>query len=287
MHKIIKNIVGSKSRWKEYQKRERYYQALLSSNLPQLLSFDESHLKKVKAMVFRDFAVQDFPAEIHRNDIMFHYHLLQVEGEIIAALYSHFAVGARFVRALEQLFHEAGFTPLSILDFGSGYGRVSRFLPMIWPQADISVSEVKTEALEFQKRFGFRLIPHTQNPESFVATEYDLILALSVFSHLPLDSYKAWLARLTQHLSPGGRLIFSFNPLKGKHNSSGFRYERNSEDLQFPHIVDANLNTMDYGHAWLSRSLISASVDLSLHELTFLNNRLTAGQETVMIKRKA
>lgn len=287
MLKILKKIAGSKSGLREYEKRESYYQALLRSNLPELLSFDETHWEKAKAPILKDFSFPDFPTEIHRNDIMFHYHLLQVEGDIMAALYSHFAVGARFVKALEELLGEVGSTPSDILDYGSGYGRVSRFLPLVWPQASITVSEVKAEALEFQKRFGFKSLPHTQAPASFEAGEYDLILALSVFSHLPLTGFKAWLGKLTQHLSPGGRLIFSFNPLNEKHNSTGFRYVPNSEDLHFPHIGDANFNTGDYGHAWLSRSLISAVVDPSSYELTFLNNRLTAGQECVLVRRKA
>ena len=284
----LRNIIGRNAKLKLLEKQQRYYTALLHHNLPETLNFDDADLNKVKEMIRKEYSLDVIHDEIHRNDIMFHYHLLQVDGKMIPALYSHFAVGLRFVIALKECLAEIGKMPQSILDFGSGYGRVSRFLPQVWPEADITVSEVKTEAMQFQKQFGFSTINHGQGVESFEADYYDLILALSVFSHLPQASFSSWLSTLLNHLKPGGILIFSFNKLqKSVGASEGFKYLPNSEDLHFPHIRDAHLDTGDYGHAFLTEERIRKEVDESRFELQFLGNRLTPQQDAAFIRNKA
>ena len=284
----LKKILKSFRNQEILEQRERYYTALLSRNLPEILLFEDAEMRRVRDMINSEFALQDFSTEIHRNDIMFHYHLLQVKGDMIAALYSHFAVAARFLTALSDLLKEEQIEVSRILDFGSGYGRVSRFLPLFWPDAMISVSEVKPEAMEFQKRFGFDVIKHAQASESFDAGKFDLIMALSVFSHLPLDSFRPWLNKLLSHLLPGGILVFSFNALSGGRDADGgFRFVTNSEDLHFPHIKDANLEELVYGHAYMTEDLILSEIDPANYEVRFLGKRLTPSQETVFIRRKA
>ena len=287
MASFIRNIINRFRPSSEPGHREAYYQALLRNNLPEVLKFSEPELEKVTKLMSKDFSIQEFATEVHRNDVMFHYHLLQCKGDLVPALYSYFAVGARFAAALAEYLDEQHHSPARIMDFGSGYGRVSRFLPFHWPAAKISVSEVKEEAMDFQERFEFTTIRHTPDPQSFTGPQYDLIMALSVFSHLPQDSFTNWLKVLLRHLAPAGRCIFSFNPLQAKHYGAAFKFVANSEDLHFPYLENANLNLNDYGHAYLSRELIADQIDPSHFSLNFLGNRLSPGQETAEILRKA
>ena len=284
---IVRNIISKLRSDKALEQRVRYLESLLRTNLPEHLVFDPETLQKVEALLKKDFDLRNLDLSIHRNDIMYHYHLLAVEGDQVAALYSHFAVGARFLEGLkEYLNRENQGQPGRILDFGSGYGRVSRLIPQYWAEAQVSVSEVKAEAMSFQERFGFRRIVHTQDSGSIEDGEYDLIMALSVFSHLPEKAFKSWLKALISQLSIGGSLVFSFNPLKESNSGNGFRFVRNSEDLHFPHIMDANQNTEDYGHAYLSRKFIIESVSKEGFTVRFLEHLLTAGQETVRVTRE-
>lgn len=283
---LIRKIIGKLRSDKAQVQRLRYLESLIRTNLPEELVFEKETLEKVEHMLKKEFDLVGVDLCIHRNDIMFHYHLLAVDGDQAAALYSHFAVGARFLRGLkEHLTRDMPELPRRILDFGSGYGRVSRLIPHYWPDAQVSVSEVKAEAMSFQKRFGFRTIVHGQDAGSISKGEYDLIMALSVFSHLPEHAFMAWLKVLTSQLTIGGSLIFSFNSLKDKGTGDGFRYLKNSEDLHFPHITDANLNTGDYGHAFISRAVINENVPEEQYRVHFLDHLLTAGQETVRITR--
>ncbi len=269
------------------EQREGYYQSLIEQNLPEYLKFDESILWKVREQIKRQFGFTAYPELIHKNDIMFHYHLLQLRGEMMPALFSHFAVGAGFVFRLHQFLLELDFQPRRILDFGSGYGRVSRFLPLAWPKAEISVSEVKHEAMDFQeKALKFHTIRHTQDPDSFNADSQDLIIALSVFSHLPEPSFVAWFTKLGNQIGEGGRLVFSYNPLQHKaKQGQTFHYISNSEDLHFPKIQSAISNPDEYGLAYIARSFIASLANSQGLNTEFLENRLTPGQEMVMVSR--
>lgn len=284
----ISKIIKGLKRQGDLEQREQYFIALLEQNLPQQLHYSESIKQMVRALIKAQFGLSGFSETVHKSDIMFHYHLLQVKGEMIPALFSHFAVGARFANSLKDLMAELQDEPDSILDFGSGYGRVSRFLPLIWPLAEVSVSEVKEEAMDFQhEEFGFKSIKHGQNPQSFKAGQYDLIIALSVFSHLPQEAFEAWFERLLDHLSKRGKLIFSFNSLDKPKKNQSFKFVPNSEDLHFPHITNANLNPVEYGHAYISRELISSLAHRHQVQAQFLGTRLSPQQECVMITRKA
>ena len=288
MRKWLSNIIRRLSGQQNLERQLRYQAALVQHLLPPVLQLDPDLTLRAQQMLKREYNIEVIKLDVHKNDIMFHYHLLQLEGKLLPALYSHFAVGARFTSVLSKLLQELQFVPKKIFDFGSGYGRASRFYPFFWPEAEIVVSDVKTEALRFQKdNFGFGTIEHGEQPEKIATGQPDLIIALSVFTHLREDHARAWLIILLEQLAPGGMLIFSFNDVTDYQGRSkgGFAYLLHSEDDYFPHIGNSLAESQEYGHAYMSRAFIKEVVGQNWKS-TFLDNRLTPAQKTVLIQRR-
>ena len=126
------------------------------------------------------------------------------------------AVVNYFQNALDQytlLEHIARWrgAPSRMLDFASGYGRLTRLLVHDRLAADVTVSDILEGAMQFQaEQFGVRTILSTRDPEEFSAPgNYDLIFVASLFTHLPASTFTRWLRRLSELLTPEGLLVFS------------------------------------------------------------------------------
>lgn len=105
----------------------------------------------------------------------------------------------------------------SALDFGCGCGRVTRFLKDLNPGGveQVQGCDVDGEAIGWNLRNlgdvgDFFVIP-SEPPLVADMRAYDLILALSVFTHLPEKMEKAWLRQLRAMLAPGGVLVATYH----------------------------------------------------------------------------
>ena len=98
-----------------------------------------------------------------------------------------------------------------MLEFASGYGMVTRHLPAVFPAFDITSSDIHPAANNFIiEELGGKAIQSSSIPENFdAADEYDLVFALSFFSHMPAATWSRWLSTLFKTLSIGGHLIFT------------------------------------------------------------------------------
>ena len=97
-----------------------------------------------------------------------------------------------------------------MLDFGCGCGRVTRY----WGDfaGSVSGSDVSAKAVDWCRtnlpfaRFEVnRLAP----PLAFADESFDLVYALSVFTHLTDELQLAWRDELRRVLRPGGRLLLT------------------------------------------------------------------------------
>lgn len=236
--------------------------------------------------------IGDFPEIIHQQDLMFAHHLYHNPGEPARALAGYFRVGHRIAAGLARLSESPANSIERLLDFGSGYGRVSRFLPQHFPQAEIHISEIKEGAVRFQReQFGFQAHHHGPEPEVMAGGPYDLIIALSVFTHLPEGNGKLWLKKLSECLQPGGQLIFTFNNIEAKpsgiSDQPDYHFYRLSEDSNLNFFPDSLRDTESYGSTYISAERLQSWLDAPEWHWHFLGHQLIPNQETVLLQRKA
>ena len=97
-------------------------------------------------------------------------------------------------------------------------------------------------------------------PTRYADRSFDLIYALSVFSHLDLPMERAWLEELTRLLKPGGFLYLTFNgqvvleKARGQFPAEvlkrlkreGFAYFRNIQDGVLPEWYQTSVQTPSF-----------------------------------------
>ncbi|NET28943.1 methyltransferase [Okeania sp. SIO1I7] len=195
---------------------------------------------------------------IHPQDEMYLYALKNTEGNIDEALLRYFSNGKRILDAVKQIveWHFDGFENISsFLDFASGYGRFSRFLVQEIPAHKIWISDIYSQAVEFQKKLlGVEGIVSTNHPEDYQLNQkFDCIFACSFFSHTPQKTFSGWLEKLYSLLTENGILIFSTHDL----SLMTIEAETDSEEIYFtPESESLFLNTEDYGVTYVGEKWV-------------------------------
>jgi 2-polyprenyl-3-methyl-5-hydroxy-6-metoxy-1,4-benzoquinol methylase len=99
----------------------------------------------------------------------------------------------------------------TILDFGCGCGRVIRHLHAI-AGAELHGSDYNRQPIDWCKR-KLHIAEFEVNgllpPLVYEKERFDLIYALSVFTHLPESLQLAWMSELSRILRPGGHLLMT------------------------------------------------------------------------------
>ena len=250
--KIKSGIAENSARLDRMEKKLALSLALQRSILPEKLIFPPEVFEVVNRWHSR---LGEGTTEIHKNDIMFLFSLYHHYGDWGKALEEYMETGYQMAQTLSDIAKNHDVEIGNVLDFGSGYGRVSRFFKVTFPGSKISVSEVKSQSLAFQRDvFGYTPIEHTEDPSSFVAPqEYDLIFAGSVFTHLPKIRFVEWLRLLISCLSKNGILVFSIHNLLdlASPSSEPFVFVEHSEDQVMSEIGDRIKDASTYGSAYV------------------------------------
>lgn len=198
--------------------------------------------------------------DVAAGDEMFRYLLDQRHGHRDRALVDYFRTGHAAAGVLAGLVGrgrtEGGEGPVRILDFAAGWGRVTRFLVTLLPEAEWWVSDVSPGSVEFQREvLGVGGFPSTLKPEDLEAPgRFDAILVPSLFTHLPRATFGRWLARLWSLVDEGGVLVFSTHhvstlPEGEDAEPDGFRFLERSE-------IDS-LSKQEYGETWVSEDYVA------------------------------
>jgi SAM-dependent methyltransferase len=147
-----------------------------------------------------------------------------------------------------------------LLDFASGYGRVTRFIVRDLPPERVWVSDIYAEGVRFQEeQLGVHGLVSTASPDDFQTDErFDCILVSSLFSHLPEETFQGWLARLAGLLAPGGLLVFSVHDWSLLHperevTPEGFLFQAISES--------GSLAKSQYGTCWVTEAFVRRAIE--------------------------
>jgi hypothetical protein len=218
----------------------------------------------------------DVPSEVHPDDLLWTFlaaHPQFSTPDDVASYY--FANGAESAKKLHDLV-ERHFDnhDISIMEFASGYGMVSRHIPLEMPTAHVVSCDIHPAAVSFiQESLGIESVRSTHEPEDLdLGRSFDVVFALSFFSHMPEASFGRWLTALYRHVEPGGILAFTAHGLAsalplGSPDipDSGFWFKPDSEQY--------DLNRSEYGSTistpeWVVRTLYS-SVGAPLSDVRF------------------
>jgi len=99
----------------------------------------------------------------------------------------------------------------SFLEFAAGHGRFTRFLVKRLDPEKVTVSDINHSAVDFVRNtFGVSGFYSTESASDLdQPQQYEVIFVASLFSHLAIEHWSAWLRRLYEMLAPGGLLLFS------------------------------------------------------------------------------
>jgi SAM-dependent methyltransferase len=141
----------------------------------------------------------------------------------------------------------------SVLDFGCGCGRVTRFIPQ---GIDATGVDIDGEAIRWcQQNLSSKAKFELNNPEpplEFPDQHFDLIYCISVFTHLPLEMENAWLRELRRVLKPGGWLFISTLSDKDlaafgvNMPDSGFYYHQSGLTPGLPDFYQLSFHAREY-----------------------------------------
>src|SRR3954469_18586907 len=226
------------------------------------LAFQPDETSPLVAALLADLQM-DVDLAIDSRDEMLGFLVDAFEGDRERALFAYFRSGASIADSLGQVlrWRFGGMDRIGrILDFASGYGRVTRFLVSEIPPERVWVSDVYADGVRFQEeRFGVHGIVSTIRPEDFACAErFDAILVTSLFTHLPEARFVAWLRVLLGLLEPGGLLAFSAHspavlPQGVAMPETGIHFQETSES--------GSLAKSDYGSTWVTAEFVRSALD--------------------------
>jgi cyclopropane fatty-acyl-phospholipid synthase-like methyltransferase len=174
---------------------------------------DIAAILKQQAPLLRSLAQEKHVVpDIHPNDMLFDFLVGAFPNNNQAAIEAYIRGGEDCARKFAALCakHLTKQHP-TILEFASGYGRVSRYAKQIMPDAEWVCSDVHPKAVDFiADKMALVSFLSSARPQDWTADRsFDAVFALSFFSHMPKATFGSWLARLFQSVSPGGVLIFT------------------------------------------------------------------------------
>jgi SAM-dependent methyltransferase len=111
--------------------------------------------------------------------------------------------------------HEGGLADATVLDFGCGWGRLTRFFARDVAPGSLYACDPVDEILEVcrRTRIPARLAKSEFVPDRVPFDEsFDLVFAFSVFTHLSEPAHESSLAAIHAAMRPGGILIVTIRP---------------------------------------------------------------------------
>jgi 2-polyprenyl-3-methyl-5-hydroxy-6-metoxy-1,4-benzoquinol methylase len=175
----------------------------------------------------------------------------------------------------------------AVLEFAAGYGCVSRHLIHL-PGMRVVSCDIHPEAIEFlEQQIGVPAYQSSRFPEMLsLPRQYDVVFALSFFSHMPLTTWARWLVALSKVVETGGVLLFTTQGLTSRPYfldpvipENGFWYQGSSEQ--------ADLSTEEYGQTIVTPDFCKANIaSVAGLELVEMREAFWWGHQDLYVVRK-
>ena len=186
----------------------------------------------------------------------------------------------RHAQELASLVRRAGVDPkelTSVLDFGCGCGRVVSAFQALLPQAKFYGTDAEADLIAWSRTHltgaDFR-VNALEPPLSYSDSQFDLIYAISVFTHLDERQQFLWLDELRRVARPGAIVILTVH---GTEDENQFEFVKNDAWADF---FPDHYQTTVHG-----RSYVTANWS---HYFTILDYHARAiGTQDAVVLRKA
>ena len=156
--------------------------------------------------------------------------------------------------------------PIKLLEFASGYGCVTRHL-IKNPCLELVSCDIHPEALEFLgKEMGVKTLASVPDPDQFTASEqYDVVFALSFFTHMPKSSFGRGLKALFSVLKSPGYLVFTTHGYKSCVGLNVKPEEIPADGFWFrPDSEQKDLDTAQYGVSLTTPDFVTREIERTL-----------------------
>jgi SAM-dependent methyltransferase len=166
--------------------------------------------------------------------------------------------------AIDQIDH--------LLDFGCGCGRVTRHWAA-FPSVEVHGSDFNARAVEWCRRslsFASFAVNELAPPLVYDDEAFDVVYAISVFTHLPEELQQAWCEELQRALRPGGLALLTTHGdayLPRLSPDERARYSAGELVVRWSEVAGTNLCT-------------------TFHPLPYIQAQLARGWETLEIAPK-
>jgi len=208
--------------------------------------------------------------DIHPADYIFRWHHDDPNAsDKVAVLRNYFEGGAQTAELVAKLLSQfrSVSDPFTMLEFASGYGRLTRHWRHVIPRADVLACDVHGEAVRFLQHIGCRACLSSTDPDKLAVPQtFDVVFALSFFTHMPRATWGRWMAALAQRVAAGGLLVFTTHGVPSLKQMGVARLER--DGFWFNRFSEQkDLSTEDYGvtattFAFVYRQLVESGLDL-------------------------
>ena len=173
----------------------------------------------------------------------------------------------------------------SMLEFAAGFGRFTRHLAPVLP-GRLTCSDLHPGSVDFLRgEFGVAGFYSTEDPGKLaIAERYELVFALSMFTHLPPAAWGPWLRKLFSAVSPGGHLVFTVHD-EGIARQEGVSFgDDGTYFLAMSESTALGRNT--YGTTFATREFVEREVERALGRPAshYRETAFWHGQDAVVVR---
>jgi 2-polyprenyl-3-methyl-5-hydroxy-6-metoxy-1,4-benzoquinol methylase len=269
---------------------------------PPLARIHRPLARQLAAVKYRRTYGRRFVAKIHEEDDLLHYSLDVASAEpafrYYRAVEMYFAGGAWNVAEVEKTLADAGFAldeARSLLEFACGYGRLTRHLVHKLDPGRITVSDIDARGVDFlTAELGVSGFHSARTARQLTHDgRYDMVVVVSLFSHLPLEHWRPWLERLGEMLNPGGVLWFSTGGMHAwtvnvaETDREAFRPKADGFLWREENETRGRLAAEEYGIAYVSNAFVERAVSESFpgRLLRYCPRALNGFQDAYVLQR--